>query len=92
MAVLRTRQCASLVTRVLTISKTCGSFLHPCANSLIATCGFLTENEEKGLTGAFSFVSPGAHLSVGLSETEMVRLGRSLVVSMCYFLAKRYNA
>ncbi len=32
--------------------------------------------------------SPGAHTLVGLSETEMVRLGRSLVVSMCYFLTK----
>ena len=58
----------------------------------LRTCGFLNESEEKGLTGAFSFVSPGAHLSVGPPETEMVRLGRSLVVSMCYFLAKRYNA
>jgi hypothetical protein len=39
----------------------------------------------------FSFVSPGAHAILKLSETEMVRLGRSLVVTMCYFLTKRWN-
>lgn len=53
--------------------------------------GFLTEEEEKGLAGVYGFVSPGAHKPVGLSEAEMVRLGRSLVASMAYFLVKRYN-
>ena len=57
----------------------------------LRTAGVITTEEEKGLAGVFGFVSPGAHVIVGLSETEMVRLGRSLVVSMCYFLAKRWN-
>jgi hypothetical protein len=57
----------------------------------LRTAGVITIEEEKGLAGVFGFVSPGAHVIVGLSETEMVRLGRSLVVSMCYFLAKRWN-
>ena len=57
----------------------------------LRTCGLVTDEEEKGIAGVFTFVSPGAHIPVGLSEMEMVRLGRSLVVSMCYFLAKRYN-
>lgn len=54
----------------------------------LRTSGLITEGEEKGLAGVFTFVSPGAHSPVGLSETEMVRLGRSLVVGMCYFLIK----
>lgn len=53
--------------------------------------GFITQQEEKGLGGVFSFVSPGSHTPVGLSEMEMVRLGRSLVAGMCYFLITRYN-
>jgi hypothetical protein len=43
------------------------------------------------MTGVFSFVSPGAHTFVRTSEVEMARLGRTLVVGMCYFLVKRHN-
>lgn len=57
----------------------------------LRTSGLITQGEEIGLAGVFTFVSPGAHTPVGLSETEMVRLGRSLVVGMCYFLIKRFN-
>ena len=46
---------------------------------------------EKGLTGVFSFISPGSHIPVGFSEEEFARLGRSLAVSFCYFLAKQFN-
>lgn len=53
--------------------------------------GFVTEAEEKGLAGVYGFVSPGAHVPVGLTDEEMACLGRSLVASMCYFLVKRYN-
>ncbi len=58
----------------------------------LRTSGVVTDEEEKGIGGVFTFVSPGAHTRIGLSEAEAVRLGRSLVVSMCYFLGKRYNA
>jgi uncharacterized membrane protein len=57
----------------------------------LRTAGVITMEEEKGIAGVFGFVSPGAHNILGLSETEMVRLGRSLVVTMCYFLTKRWN-
>lgn len=50
----------------------------------------ITEREEEGLTGVYSFISEGAHVFVGLDEQEMTRLGRSLAVSMCYFLLKRH--
>ncbi len=57
----------------------------------LRTSGLITKSEEEGLAGVFSFVSPGAHTPVGISEEEIARLGRSLVASMCYFLVKRYN-
>ena len=58
----------------------------------LRTTGFITEAEEKGLAGVYGFISPGAHTPIGLSEQEMARLGRSLAVTMCYFLVKKHNA
>jgi hypothetical protein len=60
--------------------------------SYLRTSGFIDRPEEDGLTGVFSFLSPGAHLPVGFTQEEFTRLGRSLAVSFCYFLAKRLNA
>jgi hypothetical protein len=56
----------------------------------LRTSGLITKPEEDGLSGVFSFVSPGAHIPVDASDEEMARLGRSLTVSMCYFLVKRF--
>ena len=53
---------------------------------------FITKKEEEGLSGVYTFVSPGAHAPiVNSGDEEMTRLGRNLVISMCYFLVKRYN-
>lgn len=59
--------------------------------AFLRASGFVSEKEEEGLTGVFSFVSPGSHIPVGLNEQEYARLGRALVLSMCYFLLKRFN-
>ena len=53
--------------------------------------GFITKQQEAGLTGVFSFVSPGSHTPVGFSEQEFARLGRSLALGFCYFLVKHFN-
>lgn len=58
----------------------------------LRTSGLITDKEEQGLAGVHGFVSPGAHTPIGLTDEEMVRLGRSLVASMCYFLAKLHNS
>lgn len=58
----------------------------------LRTSGFIDAHQEHGISGVFDFVSPGAHTPIGLSEREFARLGRALVVSFCYFLAKRLNA
>ncbi|MBF8176059.1 hypothetical protein [Herminiimonas contaminans] len=54
--------------------------------------GFITPEEEKGLAGVYGFVSPGSHRPVGISEEQMARLGRSLALSMCWFLIKSHKA
>lgn len=52
---------------------------------------FLNDKEEQGITGVYAFVSPGAHVPVGFTEEEMVRLGRGMIASICYFLIKKHN-
>lgn len=46
----------------------------------------ITLEEEKGLAGVFSFLSPGVHRPVGIPENQMTRLGRSFALNMCWFL------
>jgi hypothetical protein len=57
----------------------------------LRTSGLLTPEEEKGIAGVYGFVSFGAHQHVALSEQEMTRLGRSLIISICYFLVREHN-
>lgn len=53
---------------------------------------FITKKEEEGLAGVYGFVSAGAHAPIVDSvNEEMTRLGRNLVISMCYFFVKRYS-
>ena len=57
----------------------------------LRTSGLITSEEEKGLSGVFGFVSPGAHEPFGPDDIEMARLGRSLAIGMIYFLVKRFG-
>ncbi len=58
----------------------------------LRTSGFISKQQEAGLTGVFRFVSPGSHTPVvGGSEQEFARLGRSLALGFCYFLIKQFN-
>lgn len=51
---------------------------------------FFSAEEERGLVGVYAFLCPGAHRPIGLSEEEACRLGRSMALSMCWYLMKRY--
>ncbi|HCM5829501.1 hypothetical protein [Klebsiella pneumoniae] len=48
--------------------------------------GEITQEEEKGLAGVFSFLSPGAHRPVGIPESQMTRLGRAFALNISWFL------
>lgn len=52
---------------------------------------FVTEQEERGLAGVYTFISEGAHRPVDVDEVEMAWLGRSLAFAMCWFLVRRWN-
>lgn len=58
----------------------------------LKSVGFIDKNEEKTLASVFTFVSNGAHIPLGFSHEEFVRLGRNMCSSMCYFVVKKYNA
>lgn len=58
----------------------------------LRTNGFLSDKEEKSLASIFTFISDGAHIPIGFSEEEFVRLGRNICASMCYFVIKKHNA
>lgn len=60
--------------------------------SFLRSSGEITTEEEKGLAGVFSFLSPGAHRPVGIPEGQMTRLGRSFALNMCWFLLKNHLA
>ena len=52
---------------------------------------FITVQEEKCLAGVYGLISQGSHVPIGFTEQEFARLGRSLALSLCYFLAKSWN-
>jgi len=57
----------------------------------LRTSKLVTESDESLITSVYTFISPGAHQPIGLSEEEMVRLGRGMAVSICYFLVKLHS-
>ncbi|WP_206093550.1 hypothetical protein [Pandoraea sp. ISTKB] len=59
--------------------------------SFLRSSGEITPEEEKGLTGVFGFLSPGAHRPIGIPEDQMTRLGRSFALNMCWFLLKNHR-
>lgn len=57
---------------------------------LLVEVGFLDGQQESVLADVYTFISSGAHRTVGLTEAEYVRLGRQLALSLSYFLIKAY--
>ena len=58
----------------------------------LKVCGFINQKDEDALSSVFTFISNGAHIPLGFSQEEFVRLGRNMCYSMCYFVIKMYNA
>lgn len=58
----------------------------------LKVCGFIDQKDEDALSSVFTFISNGAHIPLGFSQEEFVRLGRNMCYSMCYFVIKIYNA
>jgi hypothetical protein len=59
--------------------------------SYLRTSALVTKAGEDLVTSVYTFISPGAHQPIGLSQEELVRLGRGIAVSISYFLVKLHN-
>jgi hypothetical protein len=60
--------------------------------AFLRSSGFFSQEEERGLAGVYAFLSPGAHRPLGLTDEEASRLGRSLALSMTWYLVKRHSS
>lgn len=59
--------------------------------SHLQSAGFITNKEEGAIASTYTFISDGAHVPVGFTEEEFARFGRNLVMSVCYFIIKKFN-
>lgn len=55
----------------------------------LRTSGFIDVQEERGISGAFSFASIGGHNLIGMTDAEFAVFGRTMAFRASYFLLKR---
>jgi hypothetical protein len=56
---------------------------------LLEDCGFLTQEEKRGVSGAYGFLSGGAH--PGIADDEAARLGRNFALGACHYSIQKYR-
>jgi len=71
----------------VTDSKKWGVSLHHLKENGLISC-----KEEDVISSIYTVISDGAHKSIGITEEDYVRFGRNLVMSICYFIIKKFNA
>jgi hypothetical protein len=59
--------------------------------SYLRTSDLIGERDERLISSVYTFISPGAHRPIQLSEAELVRLGRGMAISLCYFLIRLHK-
>jgi hypothetical protein len=52
--------------------------------------GVLSQSEEELLARTYTFISPGAHVPIGMTDEEWARLARTFALSTCFFLLKQH--
>jgi hypothetical protein len=52
-------------------------------------CGFLTEEEKRGFSGTYGFLSGGPH--PGIVDQEAARLGRNFALGSCQYALQKYE-
>lgn len=70
----------------VTDSKKWGASLHHLKEKGLINC-----KEESVISSIYTVISDGAHKSIGITEEDYVRFGRNLVMSICYFIIKKFN-
>jgi len=62
------------------------------ALEFLRTIRVLELQEEEILARVYTFISPGAHLPVGVTHEEWARLARTFGIGTCYFVLKKHMA
>ena len=52
-------------------------------------CGFFTQEEKRGFSGAYGFLSGGPH--PGVVDQEAARLGRNFALGSCHYALQKYG-
>lgn len=60
--------------------------------SRLSRSGFITRERGKELTSVYDVISRAAHSPISIKEKEFVISNRDKTISLCYFLAKQFNA
>lgn len=71
----------------VTDSKKWGKSLHH-----LNAKGLINSKEEDVISSIYTVISDGAHKTLGITEKDYARFGRNLVISICYFIIKKFNA
>lgn len=53
--------------------------------------GFINQYEEDAIATTYTLVSNGSHIPLGFTDEEYSRYGRNLIMSICYYIVKRYK-
>lgn len=80
-------------TMVRAISEDKFSFQNTWGRSLsrLKTENFITQDEENAISATYTFVSDGSHIPLGFTDAEYARYGRNLIMSVCYYIVKKYK-
>lgn len=54
--------------------------------------GVIKKQEEEMLARVYTFISQGAHISMGVTEEEWARLAHTFGLSSAYFLLRKYSS
>jgi len=52
---------------------------------------FFEKKEEESISSTYTFISSGSHIPLGFTDEEYARYGRNLILSVCYYVIKKYN-
>jgi len=52
---------------------------------------FFEKKEEESIAATYTFISDGSHLPLGFTDEEYARFGRNLILSVCYYIIKKYH-
>ena len=60
--------------------------------SILKKDNFITNNEEESFSSIYTLVSDGSHKPLGFTHEEYTRYGRNLIMTICYYIIKKYNS